>query len=199
MLLCFSGQNIDRFVTFLRASVKAGRTFVIDAYMAALLKAVAMQGLPDVAVHPSIRIYLPKAQKRMIVRDQRFDLIEPYRAKRIFPEELLRHPERFSLMFRASMASDLSDAGLAGGGLIYSLWPGYLDRDRTDLRVWARDRGAAFHLVHSSGHAHRGDLQRMAEAVAPKRLIPIHTERPEAYTDLYPSVQLAPNGVWIEV
>lgn len=30
VLACFSGQNIDRFVSFLRASMRAGRTFIAD-------------------------------------------------------------------------------------------------------------------------------------------------------------------------
>lgn len=199
MLLCFSGQNIDRFVTFLRASVRSGRTLVVDAYMAALIAAVGMRGLADVRDHSAIRVFLPKSQKAMIVRDQRFDLIEPYRSRRIYPEELQAYPERYAVMFRASMARDLDGVELTGGGLIYSLWPGYLDRDRTDLRAWSRDRGLPFHIVHSSGHASKEDLRRMAHALAPKRLIPIHTERPEAYRDLWPSVQLAPNGVWTQV
>jgi len=199
VLLCFSAQNIDRFVTFLRASMRSGRSLVVDPYMAALVGALQMQGLPDLASHTGVRVFLPRSQKRMIVRDQRFDLIEPRRSRRIFLEELLAHPGRFSLMFRASMATDLAGADLAGGALIYSLWPGYLERDRTDLRAWAVERGLGFYLVHSSGHAHRGDLERMARAVNPKRLVPIHTERPQAYGELFPRVQRAPNGAWVQV
>jgi ribonuclease J len=198
MLLCFSGQNIDRFVTFLRAAMRSDRVLVIDAYMAALISGVAMPGLPDVAGHPHLRVFLPKSQKRMIVREQRFDLIEPYRSKRVFLEELQAHPQRYAMMFRASMAQDLDGLELAGGGLIYSLWPGYLDRDRVDLRVWARDKGLDFHIVHSSGHASPADLRRMAEAIAPHRLVPIHTKQPSAYDALYPVVQIATNGVWFE-
>lgn len=198
VLLNFSAQNIDRFVTFLRASMRAGRTFVIDAYMASLLQALDMKGLPDVTSHPSLRVYLPRSQKRMIVRDQRFDLIEPFRSRRIFTEELAAAPGRFAMMFRGSMAGDLDDVDLAGGGLIYSLWPGYLDRDRTDLRVWASKRGLSFDIVHCSGHAHPKDLKRMAHALGPKRLVPIHTERPEAYRRLYDKVEIVADGAWVE-
>lgn len=199
VLLCFSGQNIDRFVTFLRASMRAGRTLVVDPYMAALVRGVAMKGLPDLASHGSIRIYLPKSQKRMVVRDRRFDLVEPYRSQRIFLDELDADPTRFSLMFRASMAAELASIDLAGARLIYSLWPGYLERDRTDLRQWTRERNMAFDVVHASGHASMDDLKRMAEAVQPKRLIPVHTERAEAYADLYDPLQIVKNGQWVDV
>ncbi|MDB5438457.1 MAG: lactamase [Caulobacteraceae bacterium] len=198
-LLCFSGQNIDRFVSFLRASTKAGRTFVVDPYMAALVAAAGMRGLPDLLSHPNVRIYLPKGQKRMIVRDQRFDLVQPYKQRRIYIEEIARHPERHSLMFRTSMLRDLEGVDLAGGGLIYSLWPGYLDRDRTDLRAWAAERGLAFDVVHSSGHASESDLRRIAQALKPKRLIPIHTEKPAHFERLYDAIEIAQNGAWIEV
>jgi ribonuclease J len=193
-LLCFAGQNLDRAVSFLRAALRAGRSLVIDPYMAALLEAAQMRGLSDVARHPNLRVYLPRAQKRMIVRDERFDLVEPYRARRIFLEELLGQPERFAVMFRASMAGDLKGADLAGGCLIYSLWPGYLARDRVDLRSWANEKGLAFEIVHSSGHAERRDLQRMAEALKPGRVIPIHSDRPDRLADFMARVEVAANG-----
>jgi hypothetical protein len=41
-------------------------------------------------------------------------------------------------MFRPSMAQEFAEVDLSGGSLIYSLWPGYLERDRLDLRQWAR-------------------------------------------------------------
>jgi ribonuclease J len=199
VLACFSGQNLDRFVTFLRAAMRSGRTFVIDAYMANLVAALRLTSLPDPRAHPNLRVFLPKAQKRLIVASGRFDLIEPVRARRIYNDELLASPGRFAMSFRASMVRDLAGANLAGGCLIYSLWPGYLDRDRTDLRAWAAAAGAAFEVVHASGHAAWVDLERMAQAVDPKILVPIHTERPEAFRGLFSRVRTAANGEWLAV
>jgi ribonuclease J len=199
MLLSFSAQNIDRFVTFLRAAMQAGRILVIDAYMACLLQALAMRGLPDVNAHPGLRVYLPRTQRAMILRDRRFDLITPFPGRRIFLEEIAATPERFAMMFRASMARDLDGFDLSGGGLIYSLWPGYLERDRIDLRAWAAGRGMSFQVIHSSGHAHPADLARMAHALNPTRLVPIHTERPEAFKALYDRVAIVEDGAWVAV
>ena len=198
VLTCFSGQNIDRFVTFLRASIRAGRTFIADAYMASLVSGLGLPSLPRMENHPGIRIYLPRNQKRMIVASEKFELIERYRKRRIFPEEILANRGQFTMIFRSTMATELH-GGLEGGSLIYSLWPGYLDRDRVDLREWARDNGVAFHIIHSSGHAHRDDLIRMAEAISPKRLMPIHTQEPGRYGELFTRVQCAANGEWVEV
>lgn len=198
VLTCFSGQNIDRFVSFLRASTRAGRTFIADAYMANLISGLGLPSLPRMDDHPGIRIYLPRNQKRMIVAGEKFELIERYRKRRIFAEEILAHPGQFTMMFRSTMAAELA-GGLARGSLIYSLWPGYLDRDRVDLREWARENGVAFKVIHSSGHAHRDDLIRMAKAISPKRLMPIHTDQPARYGELFSRVQCAANGEWVVV
>lgn len=199
VLTCFSGQNVDRFVTFLRASMRAGRTFIADAYMANLISALDLPSLPRFEEHGDLRVYLPQNQKRMIVAGGKFELIERYRQARIFREEILARPGAFTMIFRSSMAAEFASAELAGGSLIYSLWPGYLERDRVDLRRWAQGRSVAFHIIHSSGHAHRDDLVRMAAAIAPKRLMPIHTDRPARYRELFKTVQHAGNGQWVEV
>lgn len=199
VLNCFSAQNIDRFVSFYRAALRTGRTFVMDAYLANLLSGLGLRSLPDPARDDRIRVYLPSSQKRMIVAHERFDLIEPYRRSRIFREEIAARPEQFAMLFRTSMAADLGGLDLTGGSLIYSLWPGYLERDRLDLRQWSSERGIAFHLIHSSGHADTHDLRRMVEAVQPKRLMPIHSAVPARYGELYPVIQRAGNGEWVEV
>jgi ribonuclease J len=198
-LACFSGQNIDRFVTFFRASVRSGRKFVIDAYMANLIDALALDSLPDPRTSDQLRVYLPSAQRRRIITDKRFDLIDVYKAQRIYAQELQANPQRYAMMFRTSMAGDLDGMDLQNGCLIYSLWPGYLDRDRIDLREWAKRKEIDFHIVHSSGHASSADLYRMAQAVAPQRLLPIHTVYPERYTLLSANTEIAANGEWMEL
>lgn len=103
------------------------------------------------------------------------------------------------MMFRTSMAGDLDSMDLKDACLIYSLWPGYLERDRTDLREWAKRREIAFHIVHSSGHASFADLHRMAQAVAPQRLLPIHTVYPERYDSLSANTEIVANGEWVTI
>ena len=199
VLACFSGQNIDRFVTFLRASMRAGRTFIVDAYMANLVSGIGLASLPRIEEHAAMRVYLPHSQRRMIIAGKRFDLIERYRSRRIFNEEICRSPENFTMMFRAGMTDDLPSEAVGGGAVIYSLWPGYLERDRVDLRSWARTNDVAFQIVHGSGHAHRNDLVRLANAISPDRLMPIHTSEPGRYEELFGRVQCVGNGEWVEV
>jgi ribonuclease J len=199
VLTCFSAQNIDRFVSFYRASRQSGRVFVMDAYLANVVAGLGLSSLPDPATNEHLRVFLPSSQKRMIITEERFDLIEPFRQRRIYTAELATKAGQFTMLFRGSMARDLVRRDLAGGNLIYSQWPGYLDRDRLDLREWASTRGLGFKLIHGSGHAHPNDLRRMAAALQPRRLMPIHSAVPGRYDELYPTIQRAANGEWIDV
>ena len=97
------------------------------------------------------------------------------------------------------MAGDLDPMDLKGACLIYSLWPGHLERDRTDLREWAKRKDMDFHIVQSSGQASSADLYRMAQAVALQRPLPIHTVHPERYASLSANTEIAANGKWVTI
>ena len=75
----------------------------------------------------------------------------------------------------------------------------YLERDRIELREWSAGNRMAFEVIHTSGDAHKGDLARMVEALAPKSLIPIHTFHPDAYVRFGAPVLPIPNGAWAEM
>lgn len=198
-LAYFSAQSIDRLVTFYRAARRAGRTLVVDLYTACILDALGRKSLPS-AQTGALRVFLPKRQKLQVVRGKRFDLVEPYRGQRIYPDELARHPERWVVVFRSSMAPDFEAMDcLPGSKLMYSLWPGYLKRDGQALERWCKKHGVEFEIHHTSGHAYRKDLLHFVERIAPKRLVPIHTLHPQRYASLYPNVQIVPNGVWAEI
>lgn len=200
VLAYFSPQNIDRFVTFFKATVRSGRHFVADVYTASILDALALPSLPSPLRSSKIRVFLPKRQKMRIVRGGRFDLVERYRQSRIYQPEISATPGKWVMMFRSSMIEDIEAFGALGGGrLIWSLWPGYLERSEPDLRAWSASKGLTFEVQHTSGHAHVSDLKRFAQAVSAKRLVPIHTNSPQRYAELFPNVTLYADGEWSEV
>jgi ribonuclease J len=47
------------------------------------------------------------------------------------------------------------------------------------LTNWLAHFGLPSYHIHCSGHMMPNDLKRIARAVAPKRIFPIHTEYPE--------------------
>jgi ribonuclease J len=76
-LVWCSGQNIDRLVTVMRACIKTGRQFIIDMYTAHVLRATGNERLPQ-AGWDHIKVFLPSAQRRQIIRRREFDLANSY-------------------------------------------------------------------------------------------------------------------------
>jgi ribonuclease J len=53
--------------------------------------------------------------------------------------------------------------------------------------------------VHTSGHASVPDLQRFADAMAPRRLVPVHSEAGDRFSELFQNVDRQQDGDWWEV
>ncbi len=103
------------------------------------------------------------------------------------------------MVFRPAMLRDLDTAAcLVGARAIWSQWDGYLKQPRGEaLQADLTARGIPLAQAHTSGHASIPDLQRLAAAVAPRMLVPIHTFEPDRFPALFgPRVALQEDGVW---
>ena len=85
---------------------------------------------------------------------------------------------------------------LKDASLIYSMWEGYLERGPVNWEEWCRKREIRFETHHTSGHADTKPLQRFASALSPKMVVPIHTEVPERYVELFDGVRPLKDGEW---
>jgi len=99
------------------------------------------------------------------------------------------------------MGRELERAGcLDRAQCVWSLWPGYLNSLSGErMREWLRDRQISLTVLHSSGHAPVEDLQRLAAAINADRVIPIHTNAPALYDDLFATVEQRKDGEWWNV
>ena len=194
VLACFSGQNIDRFVTFWKAARRAGRTFVADAYLAHILDALNRPSLPRPPV------FLPAKMKSKLMREKNTSIVIPFRRRRIYPEQIAGRANNLVMMFRPSMMEEFENLHcLDGGKLIYSQWPGYLERDRVNIKDWCTSHNLDFEIQHTSGHADIQTLVSLAQAVSAKRVIPIHSNAPGRLSDLVPNATQIDDGEWISI
>jgi ribonuclease J len=140
---------------------------------------------------------VPQSQRVKVKRAGKFDRIAAVRANRIYGEDLAASPREFVLTFRGSMDAELERAGcLRDAAVAWSMWRGYLDQPSSArLRDWLARNGLPLHHLHSSGHASVADLKRLAEAVG-GRVVPIHTNAPERFTDLFSGVERHRDGEW---
>lgn len=195
-----SAQNIDRVVSIFRASRMAGRRLVIDLYAAAILQATDNTRLPQ-SDWRDVALYVPEAQRRHIKRHGMFDLLAEHSVQRIYADDLAQDPSRSTLLFRPLHGPDLARTQcLAGARFIYSQWEGYWDQPANDrLRAWLSEHQIPKTSIHTSGHASPCDLKRFVEALAPSKVVPIHSFRPERYPELFANVEPHADGEWWEV
>jgi len=199
-LVWCSGQNIDRLVTVFRAAKRSGRQLILDMYTAHILAATENPRLPQ-ADWAQVRVYLPWSQKRRIIEDKSFELADRYKLDRIYPEQLAGVAAKSVMLFRPSMRIDLEKAGsLEGACLVYSMWDGYLkDVKLKPFLAWLADRGIPLHECHTSGHASVKDLQRLRQAFGNAVVVPIHTQKPDLYEQMFGDVMVHNDGKWWEV
>lgn len=202
VLVVCSAQNIDRVVTIYRAAKQTGRTLILDAYAAEVLKATGYESIPKpVRGWPNIAVFIPQRQRVYLKKKNIAPLVDSYRSFRLWPEQLAEQAPRSVMLFRAWMFSDLDRAkALTGAMVIWSQWEGYLkEGSGAQLESDCKARGIPFKVIHTSGHASIADLKRLAATVNAKALVPIHTFEAERFPALFDNVVLRQDGEWWEV
>ncbi|MDF2372378.1 MAG: MBL fold metallo-hydrolase [Rhizobiaceae bacterium] len=198
--VCASAQNIDRIVSLYRACKQTGRTLILDLYAAEILKATGNAHIPQ-AGWPNIAIYIPHYQRVHIKTNSRFDLLEPYKETRIFPEYLSSIADEAVMLFRPAMFYDLDQMRIKKNArAIWSQWSGYLEaKQGSRTKSEFEKRGIPMESIHTSGHASISDLKRLAEAIEAKALVPIHTFHGDAYVDHFKNTVRVSDGEWSSV
>jgi ribonuclease J len=193
-----SGQNIDRLVTIYRACRKAGRTLVVDLYTAMILEATGNTRIPQ-SHWDQMALSIPFRQRIQIKKNGWYAELDRHSSQRLYlNRDIARDPGKYVLIFRGVWMGDLDQAGcLDGACLIHSQWEGYLKETRfTEIDDWRKRHNIAFYQVHTSGHASPADLSRLAHALAPRVLVPIHSAVPERFHTIYPFVARHADGEW---
>ncbi|MGH2965108.1 MAG: MBL fold metallo-hydrolase [Solirubrobacterales bacterium] len=200
VLLMFSIQNIDRLVSLYRAALRANRELVLDLYGAAVTKATSNPNIPQLGFD-RVNFFVPQSQKLAVLRSREFERTAEIRASRVYPEQLPDRRHQLAMTFRPSMSADLERADcLAGARAIWSMWPGYLHEPRMqEFHDFRARHGIPLDVVHASGHATVADLKRLAQALAPGRIVPIHTAAPERFEQLFHRVEPHSDGEWWQV
>lgn len=198
VLAAASAQNIDRVVSIFRAARRTGRTLVVDLYAAEILAATRNSSIPQ-SSWPDVALWVPQPQRVWIKKNERFDLLDRHKLNRIYPEHLAAAPEQHLILYRGVMLRDLQRAeALSGAVAVWSQWSGYLEADYgSRVKAALEQAGVQWGgVIHTSGHADIPALQRLAKAINPKRLVPIHTFQASKFPDLFDNVTVRKDGEW---
>ena len=195
-LIYTSGQNIDRLTSIYRACKRTGKIFVVDVYVAKVLKELSkFAKIP----YPSdsfkeIKVMFPYFTSRRLSNEGNEKVLYQFKKFKIIKEEISNQSNKIVMLVRPSMQKDLEHIpGIEGGNIIYSMWEGYLQKSGTTKFVdYLTNRKFTLHKIHTSGHADTKTLKKMVEAIKPKNIVPIHTFEGNKYKDIFnePVVEL---------
>jgi len=199
-LVWASGQNIDRLVTLYKACRRAKRQLILDIYTTHVLRATGNENIPQ-ANWRDIRIFLPQSQRYRIIRDQAFELVNPLKPYRIYPEDIAAEADRSVMLFRPSMMRDLDAIkGLSIGRMIVSVWEGYLKDERNQaLLEWLDRRSVPLNHCHTSGHAAKQNLVALRKACRDAVVVPIHSEASDQYEEHFGNAHPLEDGQWLGI
>jgi ribonuclease J len=194
-LVYVSGQNIDRLETIYRACRKSGKTFLIDFYIANVLKTLNKKTdhsipFPSVETFPEIKVYYPgRLTNRMIGLGKDAETVYPFRIHKIGKDKFDELAGTLVMAVRPTVQHDLERYlhKYDDGCFIYSMWDGYKTRPgRTkEFLDFISNKGMPIKDIHTSGHADLPGLKKMVETVKPVHIVPIHTFEASRYVGLF--------------
>jgi ribonuclease J len=204
--LLASSQNIDRIVSAFRACRRAGKLLVIDIYTAWALEQLRQVTENTPAMDwREIRVFAKYGHDESLKANPEYfgDFRNRLYGHRVMPKELYATPESFLYFGKMSDFRRINKFKNAENpvNVIYSQWLGYIDGKHAgqsgsdEISAYRSDSGVNFVYAHTSGHAPIEDLKRFAEALKPKMLIPVHTESPGGFEELFSNVEMATDGV----
>jgi ribonuclease J len=197
-----SGQNVSRFVSFYKAAWATGRECVLDFYTAHVLTELgklaggAKLPRPGHPVLEGVSTWFPRRLTKKLKDTGRGDIPNRYARWKRKKEQIAEQLGRSMIFVRPGMESDIALMGdIKGSVLIYSLWEGYREDDRTSRFLKAVDKlGITVRSLHTSGHATIPALQRLVDMLQPGSLVPIHTEYPQDFVRFSVPVVQAEDG-----
>ena len=182
VLVMQSSTNFDRTTSFLRASIRSGKKFIIDLF------SYHLQDVIDRFINiDNQNVYLWKPYKYNF-KDESFKnkyLNIDTNLKNLFPY--------FTMEVKESMLVDIKmlyKKGLLNNAcFIYSMWEGYTKEDNlskfiNELKLMNID----IINLHTSGHADIKAYKRLNELVNPSKTIIIHTQNNSNGKDIFNNV-----------
>ncbi len=170
-----SGTNLDRLVSFYRASKRSGRITYLDNYTSLIAEAAGGRiARPD--VFKDVIAFTPRR-----VSGRRKELFMKIKNKRGL-KRIANGTKRFTMLVRPSMSDYIkklySAADMGGATLIYSVWKGYkANEDMAKFLDEMRALGLNIVDLHTSGHAQTEDIELLKRTVNAKQYICVHTKK----------------------
>lgn len=173
-----SSTNIDRLFGLYHAARNAGRVFIIDKYQKRMMDIATQRD----SMWGKSRLYKFKDNYEPFVLsivNGEFWMNDKFKA--------LLNDKGYVLIARSNPRFDKFIAEIPGDKQMYlSMWDGYVDKSKAAYNEkLAKSLGDRFLYKHTSGHCDMNSLRDVFRQLHPKALIPIHTDAPEKFAELF--------------
>lgn len=206
VLVYFAMTNVDRFMSFYRATVKNKRMLVIDTRMAYILDNLRekITDLPDVRTDENIRVYFKLSKSRTFCEKDYKKFEREFMERRITYDEIGKDKKKYVVHSGFNKLMELVYLQPKNADFIYSSSEHFLEgeNNKDELRVlenWLMHFGIKFHMTHCSGHVCKKDLIETVKTINPTVLIPIHTHVPEDFKEFHDNVVIVEKGKEYEI
>lgn len=192
-----SAANIDRLVAMYNATKERDRVFIIDIFTANILNSI---GGAAAKILTKARVVYPfELTDKMFSRGEK-ELMYKFVHRKIKLEEL-NTLTNYCMLVRSSMVGFLNNLkGIENSTMIYSMWRGY--EKRTDIKRlidFADSKSIKIQYLHTSGHGGIDTLKKLAEGCKAKKIVPVHTEYPERYQEIFKNAYIINDRQGIEI
>ena len=179
-IVYLSSTNIDRLFSLYHAALKAHRAFYVDGYQKKIMDIVVNSD--SIWVKSELFQYGRYEPKPLIYNNNDKD---SFYISDSFIDALEKHG--YVLIARANSRFDKLIEKIPGEKKkVLSMWNGYVKKgsEAYDEHL-AKSLKDGYEYMHTSGHVDMADLHELFRLLHPKGIIPIHTDDPKGFAQLF--------------
>ena len=179
-IVYLSSTNIDRLFSLYHAALKAHRAFYVDGYQKKIMDIVVNSD--SIWVKSELFQYGRYEPKPLIYNNNDKD---SFYISDSFIDALKKHG--YVLIARANSRFDKLIEKIPGEKKkVLSMWNGYVKQgsEAYDEHL-AKSLEDGYEYMHTSGHIDMADLREFFHLLHPKGIIPIHTDDPKGFAQLF--------------
>jgi ribonuclease J len=185
-------SDIDRINAFVRVAKSLNSIIAITTRVAYILDKIKRSGLEARLLHgiPKLKDDVKLFTKGRFMRWEK-ELIEKHEDMEILDDKAIINPKERTVLLDSGRFNVFGTTPPKGSLYIQSISEHVSEEEEYDEDRFINSLalyGLIVYRLHSSGHATPLDLMRFVNEVKPKILIPIHTEHPEAFHELFKDI-----------
>ncbi|MEI8203046.1 MAG: MBL fold metallo-hydrolase [Bacteroidota bacterium] len=185
-----SAVNIDRLVQIYKAAKHTNRLLLVDVFTANIL-AQLPDTIPNPITFKDVKVFYPIFLTKRIFDENKNHLAYKFAKYKLDNSELKNRTD-LCVLVRENMLFDIKikkRINVLGAGVIYSKWEGYKieNKVKTFLEFFD-ENNCTTESFHTSGHADTNTIKDFIASCQPKKIIPVHTETPRKYVELFGNI-----------